>query len=415
MLNDKQLNILANNSYQYDSELESHPTRPGKINAKGNYQVLNDGTVDNDQNGMQAVAVAPLDANGKPDYSNITISFAGTGASASGKGQDPKDIVQDVEGFGTGSRDTLYLPGIASSAGLIAPTINSVDSQFKTALEFYDKIHKKYPNAKINVTGHSLGGGIALFVASHYHLQAHVYSAPDPWHLMNTQERLWSLAHPEMLLNYRHHGDLWSETDSRIVEVDGFTGTSIWCKSTKEGSPHQTHGLDTFEFGKHGKVKIKGQMKEDSKLATRQITALSVLINDLKKSDGKMTNAEKIAVDSVGAISVSESLSRIACDGIEGIKQIYYKNIDDLSTLWDQVVSGAQTIGEHLSSSEVLAALTRGGVTHEIMVEVPVEKMRAKIKLCDTVKTEYAELSEKISNTVQKKIASDKELSVMFK
>ena len=47
----------------------------GKNNKLGQFQVLK--VKDNTENGMQAMAVAPVDKNGQVDYSEVVIAYAG--------------------------------------------------------------------------------------------------------------------------------------------------------------------------------------------------------------------------------------------------------------------------------------------------------------------------------------------------
>ena len=47
--------------------------------------------------------------------------------------------------------------------------------QYSSAISLYETIKKQYPNAKITVTGHSLGGGLALHVSYHKGIDAYVF------------------------------------------------------------------------------------------------------------------------------------------------------------------------------------------------------------------------------------------------
>ena len=50
--------------------------------------------------------------------------------------------------------------------------------QFDNALNLYEKIVEKYPLANISVTGHSLGGACATYIASKYSVDATVFNVP---------------------------------------------------------------------------------------------------------------------------------------------------------------------------------------------------------------------------------------------
>lgn len=217
------------------------------------------------------MAVAPLDKHGKPDYSQITIAFAGTGDAKKGADnyvpgirKDRFDIQEDIQGIGKGQRDKLNIKDAQGE-----PT--TVKSQFKSALKFAKKIKEDHPNAKINVTGHSLGGATALLVASNLHVPAKVFSAPDPWKAMNNEERLWSVTHPEMLLNYRHEGDLLSDTDSRALGINGATKKTMVDDPTAEFTAKikQARKIkeDYVTLGKNVKAAVNKVVADDQELA----------------------------------------------------------------------------------------------------------------------------------------------------
>ena len=105
--------------------------------------------VDNTSNGMQAMAVAPVDKNGNVDYSHVVISYAGTNK------DDRLDIQTDIQSIGFGDRQVL--------SDLKTKTFRK--SQFQTALSFAEEIEKTYPSAKITTAGHSLGESLAMYVA----------------------------------------------------------------------------------------------------------------------------------------------------------------------------------------------------------------------------------------------------------
>ena len=123
-----------------------YPFNPKKRDL-GNFKVVE--VKDNTSNGMQAMAVAPVDKNGNVDYSHVVISYAGTNK------DDRLDIQTDIQSIGFGDRQVL--------SDLKTKTFRK--SQFQTALSFAEEIEKTYPSAKITTAGHSLGESLAMYVA----------------------------------------------------------------------------------------------------------------------------------------------------------------------------------------------------------------------------------------------------------
>ncbi|WP_061582594.1 hypothetical protein [Streptococcus gordonii] len=119
---DKNYHDIVDGVYNVDAGKVKRPWRDDKIfKSNGqNFQVLK--TKDNTTNGMQAMAVAPVDKNGNVDYSQVVIAYAGTNSS------DIKDIETDLQSLVLG-RDKLQLLSGLNSAKV-------VDSQFVTALGY---------------------------------------------------------------------------------------------------------------------------------------------------------------------------------------------------------------------------------------------------------------------------------------
>ena len=85
--------------------------------------------------GFQGIAVAPVDASGVPDLSQIVIGFAGTNI------EDHGDLLADVESVVGQTGDT--------------------GAQIAAAKAYAREVRDRFPGASLSVTGHSLGGLIA--------------------------------------------------------------------------------------------------------------------------------------------------------------------------------------------------------------------------------------------------------------
>jgi len=105
------------------------------------------------------MAVAPIGDDGKLDYHSVTVAYTGT---------DPKnanDTSSDIELFANGNgREHTQALGLANNN----PQFR-VDSQAESALKLAQRAQnisvKHGGSGKLTYTGHSLGGGLALFVA----------------------------------------------------------------------------------------------------------------------------------------------------------------------------------------------------------------------------------------------------------
>lgn len=93
--------------------------------------------------------------------------------------------------------------------------IKNIPSQTADALELYDKIRKNYPNTPIDVTGHSLGGSLAQYVAVTRKVDEAVCFAPvGIGKSMNDyliKHGVNAIKTPESrIINYNNPNDVWT-------------------------------------------------------------------------------------------------------------------------------------------------------------------------------------------------------------
>jgi len=175
--------------------------------------------------GFQAMTVAPL-VGGKPDLSQVTVSYAGTNP--------------------------------AHRADLSTDMTSIVDSklaktQAEQAMAYAEKVRSTYGTSSVTVTGHSLGGYLALLVAAEFHLPAVTFNGPDPWDVLSPQARDWVkvqiAAGKNPLHNYVNEWDV-------IGNFHGNgTGAADYVKAARGQWFLNYHNLDTgFGFAKDGSV-----------------------------------------------------------------------------------------------------------------------------------------------------------------
>ncbi|MFX3617393.1 MAG: hypothetical protein ACE3JK_07685 [Sporolactobacillus sp.] len=164
--------------------------------------------LDDPSNGAQGFAVAPV-RDGKVDTDQIVIAYRGT-QSIFNEDDVRTDLEQIVEGKKQYTKSVS--DKIISFDGSITtlPITKKVDSQFTTALKFADQIQKKYPDAKITTTGHSLGAGMAQAVAVEKKFHAVTFAAPNVYQLLSKKgkERVRNGETKSQIVDYTHHNDV---------------------------------------------------------------------------------------------------------------------------------------------------------------------------------------------------------------
>ena len=190
----------------------------------GKYKILK--VEDNQENGMQAMAVAPIGADGQPDYSQIIITYAGTNFG------DNRDRSTDIEMIGFGQTDKMSYRD--SNGG-----IKVVESQAVSALRFAEEVRKQYRNAQITTTGHSLGESLAMFVALKNGWDNMGSHGPDIHNMISPEELAYMRAHPEQFRNYRGNYDY----------IGGITGNAtVTGIHLDYGFGMYTHNLTYLQF-----------------------------------------------------------------------------------------------------------------------------------------------------------------------
>ena len=233
MLTDRQNRIIADEVYRIDSSREDYrELNPGDIifsydenqNIIVKCEVLK--VEDNQDNGMQAMAVAPIGADGKPDYSQIIITYAGTNAG------DHRDRQTDLQMIIQGRMDRLA----RSEPG---GEIEAVESQAVTALRFAEEVRKQFRNSQITTTGHSLGESLAMFSALKNGWDNMGSHGPDIHNMISPEELAYMRAHPEQFKNYRGNYDY----------IGGVTGNAtVTGIHLDYGFGIYTHNLTYWQF-----------------------------------------------------------------------------------------------------------------------------------------------------------------------
>ncbi|TDP98904.1 MULTISPECIES: hypothetical protein [unclassified Leifsonia] len=197
----------------------SPPARPER-----EFEVVPPPPVSDPVTGFQAMTVVPV-VNGKPDYSQVYISYAGTNPG------HRADIGADAQ---------LVIGGQIASG-----------TQATQAIEYAQKVRaqlgKAHPEATFETVGHSLGGYLALFVAAELHLSSTTFNGPDPWDHLSPQAKAWVLKKIAEGKNpLRNFINEWDVVGNSIANG---TGSAIYVKSIKGLGFPDYHNISTgFSF-----------------------------------------------------------------------------------------------------------------------------------------------------------------------
>ena len=411
-ITEEKINWIAEQSYwvekkrndvmYHPKEGEEYYYNPDNVEL-GKFKVISK-PVDNTSNGMQAMAVAPVDKNGNVDYSHVVIAYAGTNK------DDIKDLETDAQSLGLG-RDKLQ-----SRSGLNSAKV--VDSQFVTALnyakEVEEEVRQKDPSAKITTAGHSLGESLAMYVALKRGYANVGYNGPDIHNLISKEEIKYMQEHPEQFRNYRHKYDVIGNITGNTTQTAIYP--YIYPAKDNWGDKLEYHNLSQWRFDENGQlVDLDGKRVTNLKVtALAEATAGMYRYQKIKSylsADG-LSSKEEIYLDSLQGMALGEGMTNAARAGADDIKHLQEEVVSKAQELWNQLDFSSF---RYLSYDEVLSTFASAGVTQATIVgsvEQDFEQMNQK---AEKLATEFDTLNQQIIQVIENKLATDKELAGEFR
>lgn len=408
MASERSLRILSGQVYTIDSKSGDYNAQLKKgevVNLGGTeYYILQ--IKDNTNNGMQAMAVAPV-IDEKVDTSEIVIAYAGTNA------KDMNDIKTDIQTVvGKNKEYMTERQRIPYTTTFITVPVKS---QITSAETFAKNIHRKYPNAEIITTGHSLGEYIALYIAAENKWKNIGFNGPDPYEILSTEAQKWVTENPGMYYNYRNKED-------KIGNYGGNgTGAEILVDMNMGRHIKDTlafHGLNSWKFDQDGELLIEAtkenkeaRQKRAEKIINVKMSELTILSKKLKASGRGLSRSEVIFLDNTKAFLAVDYISKSMKIGLEAVIEVYEEAITEAEETWDKGIELAKAIGTELSYSEIIDALQTRGVTKHAVVWEPTAYYRQKISEALEIGEKFDRLALQIKQGIQKLEETDKELA----
>ncbi|MBP2100079.1 alpha/beta hydrolase family protein [Enterococcus rivorum] len=351
--------------------------------------------------GLQAMAVAPINKQGTVDTSNIIIAYAGTNSS------DFNDLETDLRTVG-GFFDKTVSPGFSVDC-----SPQCIAGQAESALAFATEIQGTYDNATITTTGHSLGEYLALLVAAENKLRNVGFNGPDPYDILSVEAKDWLKRNPGMLTNYRNRGDAIGNL------MGNGTGAEIKISLSLGLNPFQGafHSLATWKFDANGKLLIPqndyNQQAELYILTTfaASMSALETIKAKFKASGGGISGNEQIYLDDSQARMVVNTASQAMNVVLTTVLKIYNDGMTEAEELWQMCLSLARGSSSDLSDGEMRKALDSVSCTQNRTVREPTEKYQQKIMKARKLADKFEKLAKEISNKIDELVQRDRELA----
>ncbi|AXJ12873.1 triacylglycerol lipase [Streptococcus pluranimalium] len=396
MISEKDYNGIADSVYSVDRKKADIPYVTGDTILDDQYIILK--SEDNPDNGMQAMAVAPVDKNGKADYSEVVIAYAGTNS------KNVADLVTDGKMIGLGDTEAYGFH----------PNRMMIPAQSANALDFAKQVEKevkrKNPNAVITTTGHSLGQSLAMYVGLKQGYANVGYNGPDIHKMISDKEIKYMQEHPEQFRNYRNkHDDIGNV-------MGNVTKTAIYPKVTKGKDNIKNaipdHSLTNWQFTKDGQLKdLDGKVVTDKVVsAYAQTIAVMARINAKSKqlAKGGYSSREQIFLDTIQGAAVAQGMAAAAQAGVDDIEQVVKEGVEKAKSLWEAIDFTAY---QELSYDEVVSLFASQGATYESIVTETQTTLEVGQTNAGTKAEAFTTLKGQVDQVIQANIATDKNLA----
>ena len=360
--------------------------------------------------GEQVYAVVKNPKENAEDVQEVTVLFRGSTGSDHILNEAP-DVWNDWA-----ENDAVIAKRIVMQSNP-SDRDNSTE-QLKASARALKDIMEKYPNAKINIYGHSLGSMDAQYAMAALEAaqieriqQAYIYNGPDIYRILSPEQRKIVDQIKGRIYNYADPKDKISMVGRDPAKGSiGSVGMVYYVDSEQEDfvNQHMTYG---YRLDKNGKIKI---LSNTSTVAYNDFLIKMEGYKTLKNilsSDG-YTAGEQLFLDSEQAKIAASGICRIVTEEMDIIKNIYNRGIQDAS----EVFASCSNVpwGFILSSYETEVAYSEGGLNYETTIGIIQNRFHPVVDKVKQLEKDFTDLEKQIQNGIQKKLDEDRELASKF-
>jgi hypothetical protein len=259
-----------------------------------------------------------------------------------------------------------------------------VPEQLKLGSRVLDDTFDKYPNANVNVYGHSLGSMVGQYAVANLNdknqkrlAEAHLYEGMNIYPLLTNEQKKHAdeLTRSGKVRNYVDPKDLvpWGTYDNGAKAV----GTVTIVKSKKAKDRVKQHMWGGYQFNKDGSLKIVKQSaaQKTSKIhavtqayTSSKLSSLAGFRKKLVSSGGGLSGSQTVMLDEASAYVAAATIEHAFNVADADLKVILKKSRQELSDIWIENINLARRLTPDLSDDEILDALEEVGVTKRSIV-----------------------------------------------
>lgn len=396
---------------------DMHVGLPIKDQYKNNIGVVSQVYDNTKSSGEQVYAVVDNRHIPKEEVKEVTVLFRGS-TSPQEFINNPADVTLDWL-----ENDIPMASNIWAMKDFGNPhNFSAVSPQLKASSEHLKEIMKKYPNAKINIDGHSLGGMDAQYavvdITDKKDLKrinsVHVYNAPDIYPTLTKEQKKTADSLKSKIVVYVDPNDFIGMVGREGKKgSEDSVGTVYYTESPDINwiDQHMTYGYRM----ENGQIKVIETNLPPEVKATRK--AMGSFYKDKKKfqKSGKgISSHEKIFLDAEQATVIASGLVSTAETALEEIKTSAQSAVEEAEELWNTTKSMPFGITE-LTEAELAEAYAEGGVTYASIVTKTDNHFDKKITKAEELVTTYTTLKSDIQSGINTMLSKDSELAGEFK
>ena len=361
--------------------------------------------------GEQVYAVVKNPNEKAEDVQEVTVLFRGS--------TGPDHIFKETADVWNDWAENDFVIGTHILKQNVPSDQDQSTEQLKASARALKDIMEKYPNAKINIYGHSLGSMDAQYAMADLDAaqieriqQAYIYNGPDVYRILSPEQRKIVDQIKGRIYNYADPKDKISMVGRDPAKGSiGSVGMVYYVDSEQEDfvNQHMTYG---YSLDKEGKIKI---LSNTSTVAYNNFLIKMESFKRLKKSlssDG-FTSDERIFLDSEQAKLTASGICHIVTEELDVLKKIYNEGVQDAS----EVLVSCSNVpwGFILSPYETEVAYSDGGVTYGTTVGVIQKRFTPVLDTAKQLEKDFTDLEKQIKDGIQKKLDEDEELANEFK